>query len=127
MAQTILMKKKVIRRLEILLHILTSVILLLKGFDQFTKTIYFPAVILISLGLLVMLLNLFWRKLKVKPKEARTACYYIETPALLLISYIIHLEGVHTVPYAFFIASLLYAAVGFISSKKSKKINRQHF
>ena len=120
------MKKKAVRKLEVLLHVLTSVIFLIKGYDQLIKAIYFPAIILLSLGLLVMALNLFWKKFKVRPKHARTACYFIEAPALLIIAYIVYLEGRHTTPYAFFIASVMYPMVGLISTKKTGKINKQH-
>ena len=121
------MKKKVLRKTETFLHFLTAAIILIKGYDELTKHIFFPAFILLSFGLLVLVTMLLWRPLRIKPKEARRSCYFIEAPALLVISYVVYLEGRHTVPYIFLIAAFLYPAMGFISSKKWKKINKQHF
>ena len=120
------MKKKNIRRLETLLHILTSIILLIKGYDQFTKGIYFPAFILFGFGFLVLSIILFWRKLKIRPKQARVSCYFIESPALLVTAYILSLEGRDSLPFIFSLAALLYPAVGFISTKKARKPFKQH-
>ncbi|MCW4470443.1 hypothetical protein OGH69_15840 [Flavobacterium sp. MFBS3-15] len=118
------MKKKTFRKLEVLLHILTAAILLLKGFDEVVKRLYFPGCILLGLGLLVLIISLFWRKLGIKPKQARIMCYYIEAPALFLISYMLHLEKKGALPQFFLLAGMLYPMLGFISSKKFKKINK---
>ncbi len=120
------MKKKTIRRLEIFLHILTAVILLLKGYDQLSKGIYFPAFILFGFGLLVITIILFWRQLKIRPKQARVSCYFIEAPALLVTAYVLSLEGRDSLPYIFSLASLLYPAVGFISTKSARTPRKLH-
>ena len=118
------MKKKQVRRLELLLHLLTSAILLLKGFDLVQRKLYFPGGIILGLALIVLLIITLWRPLKIKPRQARVTCYYLETPALLVIAYVLHLEQKEFMPYIFFISAILYPAVGFISSKKFKKIRK---
>jgi hypothetical protein len=116
-------KKKTFRKLEIFLHILTATMLLLKGSDEVIKHLYFPGFILIGLGLLVILICLFWRKFSIRPKQARIMCYYFEAPALFLISYMLYLEKNEALPQFFLLAGMLYPMLGFISSKKFKKIN----
>ncbi|WP_294824844.1 hypothetical protein [uncultured Flavobacterium sp.] len=118
------MKKRTFRKLEIFLHILTSAILLLKGFDEVVKHLYFPGFILIGLGLLVLTITIFWRRLGIRPKQARIMCYYIEAPALFIIAYMLHLEKKEALPQIFILAGMLYPMLGFISSKKFKRINK---
>lgn len=120
------MKKKTVRRLEYFLHILTALILLLKGSFEVSKGLLFPAFIITVPALTVLAILLLWRKLKITPKHARIVCYYIETPALLVSAYVLHLEGKELQPYFFFLAALLYPVVGFISTKKFKKIQKPH-
>ncbi|AWH83624.1 hypothetical protein HYN59_00170 [Flavobacterium album] len=118
------MKKKTFRRLEILLHVLTSVILLLKGYAEVVKHLYFPGCILLGLGIIVLSITFFWRKLNIKPKQARIMCYYIEAPALFLTAYVLYLEKNESLPHIFLLAGMLYPMLGFISSKKFKRINK---
>lgn len=118
------MKKKTVRRLEYFLHILTAIILLLKGSFEISKGLFFPAFIITAPALTVLVILLFWRKLKITPKHARVFCYYIEAPALLISAYVLHLEGKELQPYLFFLAALLYPVVGFISTKKFKKLKK---
>ncbi len=118
------MKKRTFRKLELLLHILTSLVLLLKGYDEVLKGLYFPGCILWGLALLVLIISLFWRKLGIKPKQARIMCYYIEAPALFLTAYVLHLEEKEALPQIFLLAGMLYPMLGFISSKKFRKLNK---
>jgi len=117
-------KKRTFRKLEIFLHFLTSAILLIKGFDEIVKHLYFPGLILVGLGLLVIIITFFWRKLGIRPKQARIMCYYIEAPALFIIAYMLHLEKKEALPHIFLLAGMLYPMLGFISSKKFKRINK---
>ncbi len=119
------MKKRTFRKLEALLHFLTGLVLLLKGIDLITRHLYFPASILLGLGLAIFIVNFFWRRLQIKPKQARVLCYYLESPALLVTSYVLYLEHTDNFPHIFLIAAILYPAMGFISSKKFKKINNR--
>jgi hypothetical protein len=120
------MKKKTVRSLEYFLHIMTGVILLLKGYMEMNVGLYFPGFLLTAPAFTVLIIILFWRKLNIPPKHARVACYYIEAPALLVAAYVLHLEGKELHPYFFFIAAMLYPVVGFISTKKFKKLKKPH-
>lgn len=119
------MKKRTIRNLEIFLHFLTAFILLIKGYDEIKKGLYYPALIIIGLAMTVLIIMIFWRKLRIRPKEARTACYYIESPAMFITAYVLYLEQKESLPPIFIMAGIIYPAVGFISSKKFKRFSRQ--
>jgi low temperature requirement protein LtrA len=112
------MTKRTRRRLELFLHLLTTLVLLLKGFDIYKRHIYFPAFIIFGLALVIPGLLFLWRFLSMKRREARTACYYIEAPALLIISYVLHLQEKEFLPHLFLIAAVVYPVAGLISSKK---------
>jgi hypothetical protein len=118
------MKKKTFRQLEVILHVITVATLLLKGYDEVKRGLFFPGGIIIGFAFTALIIALFWRRLYIKPRIARTACYYIEAPALLLTSYVLYLENKEFLPDIFLIAAILYPAFGFISSKKFKKLNK---
>ena len=118
------MKKKTARKLEYFLHFITALLLIIKGIDEVVKGLYFPASIILGIALLVFILIFFWRKLKIKPKQVRITCWYLESPALLVVSYVLHLEKKEFTPYIFLLAAIMYPAMGFISSKKFKKIRK---
>lgn len=118
------MKKKTLRRLELLLHILTISILALKGYDEITHRIYFPAFITFGLAATVLCVLFFWKSFNLTPRESRIICYYIEAPALLITSYMFYLDKKETVAGIALIATLLYPLVGFISTKKFKKLKK---
>ena len=118
------MKKRTFRKLEILLHVLTSVILLLKGSEEIYRGLYFPGCILAGLGVIVLTISFFWRRMNIRPKQARVMCYYIEAPALFITAYVLYLENKDTLPQIFLLAGILYPMFGFITSKKFKKINK---
>ena len=120
------MKKKTVRRLEYFLHILTAIVLLLKGFDEAGKGLYFPGFIITVPAVIVLAVILFWRKLKITPKHSRVTCYYLEAPALLVTAYVLYLEGKEFYTEFFFLAALLYAGVGFVSTKRFKKLKNTH-
>jgi hypothetical protein len=119
------MRKKTFRKLEVLLHFLTALLFLLKGCDELNRRLYFPGTILLGLSLTLLTINGFWRSLRIKPRQARISSYYLESPALFLISYVLFLEKQEFMPYIFLIAAILYPAMGFISSKKFKRIKNQ--
>ncbi len=118
------MKKKTLRQLEILLHILTVIILVLKAGDELSRKLYFPAFITLGLAAIVVSLLFFWKVFRLSPKQSRLMCYYIETPALVLTSYVLYLEKKETAASIAIIAALLYPMVGFVSSKKFKKLKK---
>ncbi len=120
------MKKKTFRKLEVLLHFLTAFVLLLKGCDELNKRLYFPGLIILGLAITILTITIYWKKLYIKPKQARLVCYYLESPALLITSYMLYLENKMFLPYIFFIASILYPAMGFITSKKFTQIKNTH-
>ncbi|RWX00790.1 hypothetical protein [Flavobacterium cerinum] len=116
------MKKKTFRKLEVLLHFLTAFILLLKGCDELNRGLYFPGCIILGLAITILVITIYWKKLYIKPKQARIVCYYLEAPALLITSYVLYLENKLFLPDIFFIAAILYPAMGFITSKKFNQI-----
>ena len=116
------MNKKAFRRLEYFLHFLTELLLLIKGADEVSRGLYFPGLIITALALTVLVISLFYRRLKIRPKQARTICWYIEAPALLVTAYMLYLEKREFAPHIFLLAAIMYPAMGFISSKKFKRI-----
>lgn len=118
------MKKKAARKLESFLHFITATVLLLKGIDEIVRKLYFPGAIIIGLALTVLVINFFWRFFKITPKQARTVCWYIETPALIVTAYMLHLERKEFMPYIFLLAAVIYPVMGFVSSKKFKKMRK---
>lgn len=118
------MKKKIVRRAEVFLHLVTSSVLILKSADEFGKRLYFPGGILLGLALCVLCLLFLWRRLAILPRHARVACYYIEAPALFVTAYVFSLEQKELLTYLFLLSAILYPAVGFVSSKKFKRIKK---
>lgn len=118
------MRKRTIRRIEYVVHVVTALILLLKGAILLRQHLYFPGLILIGLAAVILIVLLLWKQLKISPKQARIACYYVESPALFLTSYMLFMEGREFQPYIFIIAGLMYPLVGFISSKKFKRMKK---
>jgi hypothetical protein len=114
-------KKKTLRRIELLLHILTAVLLSLKAYDEMNRRVFFPAFIILGICILLVAILFFWRLLHIPPKQARAVCYYMETPALLVISYMFYLEDKESIACAFLIASVIYPLVGFLSLTTNKK------
>ena len=119
------MKKKTFRKLEALLHFLTALVLLLKSIDLIVSKLYFPGSILLGLAVIILIISIFWRKVGIKPKQGRIICYYLESPALLITAYVLSLEDKGNFPHIFLIAAILYPAMGFISSRKFKKLKKR--
>ncbi|MDV6167876.1 hypothetical protein R1T16_05530 [Flavobacterium sp. DG1-102-2] len=120
------MKKKTFRKLEVLLHFLTAFILLIKGCDELNRNLYFPGGIITGLAILILAITIFWKTFYISPKQARQICYYLEAPALLVTSYMLHLEGKNFLPDIFLVAAMLYPAMGIISSKKFKDYSKKY-
>ncbi len=118
------MKKRRMRSIEKALHIITVLILLLKATDLLKKNLFFPASIILMLAFTTLAILLFRRKMRIRPRHAGIICFYLESPALLVISYSLYLEKKEMLPYIFFIAGLIYPMVGFIASKKFKQIKK---
>ncbi|MCO6148393.1 hypothetical protein [Flavobacterium sp. NRK1] len=116
------MTKKTFRKLEVLLHFLTAFVLLIKGCDEMNRRLYFPGGIILSFTVIIFIITIFWKTLYISPKQARQICYYLESPALLIISYMLHLEGKMFLPDLFLIAAIIYPVMGYISSKKFRHI-----
>lgn len=89
------------------------------------RGLYFPGVIILGLALTILAITIFWKTFYIKPKQAREVCYYLECPALLIISYVLHLEGKPFMPDIFLIAGMLYPVAGFISSKKFNRLRHE--
>lgn len=121
------MKKKTFRKLEVLLHFLTSFVLLIKGCDELNRRLYFPGGIILGLAITILVIIIFWKPLYIRPKQARLVCYYLEAPALLITSYVLYLENKPFLPYIFFIAAMLYPAMGFMTSKKFNQTKNTQF
>jgi len=99
--------------------------LLLKGFDEIKRHLYFPASIILALATTILVIAFLWKPLKIVPKQARQICYYLECPALLLTAYLLYLEGKGSMPHIFLIAGIMYPVVGYITSKKAKRFKRR--
>lgn len=121
------MKKKTFRKLEVLLHFITAFILIIKGVDEMSRRLYFPGLIILGLALCILTLTIFWKTLYITPKQARQVCYYLESPALLVTAYVLHLEGKPFLPDIFLVAAMLYPMVGFMASKKPSQLKRHQF
>ena len=121
------MKKKTFRKLEVLLHFLTSFVLLIKGCDELNRRLYFPGGIILGLAITILVIIIFWKPLYIRPKQAQLVCYYLEAPALLITSYVLYLENKPFLPYIFFIAAMLYPAMGFMTSKKFNHTKNTQF
>lgn len=118
------MKKKTARKIELFLHFITALLLIIKGVDELTRGLYYPALIILGLALLVLIIIVFRKQLRIRPKQARIICWYSEAPALLVTSYMLHLEKREFTPHIFLIAAIIYPAMGFISSKRFKRIKK---
>ncbi len=101
------MKKKTARKLEYFLHFITALLLILKGVDEIIKELYYPGFIILGLATTVLIVAFFWRSLKIKPKQARIICWYLESPALLVTSYMLYLEKKEFMPHIFFLFSIM--------------------
>lgn len=86
------------------------------------RGVYYPGGILLGLALTILIISIYWRRLNIKPRQARVTCYYLEAPALLLMAYVLHLEGNESLPHVFLLSAFIYPAMGFISSKRFKRI-----
>lgn len=121
------MKKKTARKIETILHLLTAVILILKGAEQIRKQVYFPSIVICILALAVLAVTFLWKPLRLRPRQAKVTAYYIESPALLLTAYALHMEGREFLPHFFIIAGIMYPVTGFIASKRFKRIKKADF
>ncbi|OIQ21008.1 MAG: hypothetical protein BM557_04400 [Flavobacterium sp. MedPE-SWcel] len=118
------MKKKTARKLESFLHFVTALLLIIKGVDQLIKGLYYPATIIMGLAVIILVIVLFWKSLKMKPKKARIACWYVASPAFVVMAYILYLEKKEFLPHFFILLAMMYPVMGFISSKKFKKMKK---
>ena len=118
------MKKRTMRRLELVLHMITVLILLLKALDLLKQHLYFPAFIILMAAVSALAVITFKRQMRIRSKYAGIICFYIEAPALLVIAYALHLEGKPMLPYIFFTAGLMYPVAGFIATKKFRQIKK---
>lgn len=116
------MKKKKMQKLELVLHLLTVLVLLLKAFDLFKKGEFMPSMIILSLALATLIIITFRRKLHIRSRKAGIICFYLEAPALIFIAVVLHNEGKEFLPYIFLTAGIIYPVAGFIASKKFKQI-----
>ncbi len=116
------MKKRKIRRVETALHFVTVIVLLLKATDLLKKHLFFPAVIILMAAITALAILFFRRRLHIRARHAGIICFYIETPALFIIGYVLHLEGKELLPYLFLSAGFIYPVAGFVATKKFKQI-----
>ena len=115
------MTKRILRRLELIILLLTPVLLLLKAYDEIIRRVFFPAFIILGICIVLLAVLIFWKALQIAPKQARILCYYIATPAFIIAYYMSCLENKRHMATIFLFAALLYPLAGFIFTKRQKK------
>lgn len=115
------MKKRTLRRLELLILGLTPILLLFKAYDEILRKVFFPAFIILGLCIVLLIVLIFWKPLNIAPKQARILCYYIAAPAFIIACYMSYLENKKHMATLFLCAALLYPLAGFMFTKRLKK------
>jgi hypothetical protein len=109
--------RKAKRYFEFFVHLVIIGALLYKGYDEVTKHLYFPGIIILGLSAIAMVITFFWKQFKMPPRLARQSCYYIETLALLLTAYVYYLEKNIAFTNYCIITGVACAVVGFLSTR----------
>lgn len=113
--------KKLVRQTEMLLHAALTGILLLRGGQLILSHMYYPGVILLGLMSITMMITLFWKRLRLAPRDARMACYYLETPALLLNYVVFNTIGATLAAQVCLIATVALPFLGFATAIKTHR------
>jgi hypothetical protein len=112
--------KKILRKIELLLHSLIIALLLWKGILLLSEGMYFPALLIMGLSLTAIIIALYWKKFRLAPREARQACYYIEGPVFLIL-YILCTTHERNLAQVLLMAAILFPFIGFATSLKTRR------
>ncbi|MFP9099720.1 hypothetical protein ACLI09_11755 [Flavobacterium sp. RHBU_24] len=112
--------KRILRKTEILLHSVIIALVLWKGILLFREGMYFPAGLVTGLSLTAMAITIYWKKLRLAPREARQASYYIEGLAFLTL-YVLCTTHERNLAQLLMMASIVFPFIGFATSLKTSK------
>ena len=112
--------KRILRKLELLLHSFIIALILWKGILLFTTGMYFPALLIMGLSLTTIVISINWKKFKLAPREARQACYYIEGPVFLIL-YVLCTTHERNLAQVLLMAAIVFPFIGFATSLKTGK------
>ena len=107
--------KKFLRITEILLHSVIIALVLWKGFLLFKIGLYFPALMIMGLSLITISITIYWKKLRLAPRQARQACYYLEG-VIFLILYALCTVHERNLAQVLLMAAILFPFIGFVTS-----------
>jgi len=117
------MESKRKHRLEIMLHILTAMILMIKGYDKIGHHHLAAGGIIVGFGILVLFIALFGEKMGLSHKTAKLVCYAVESVALFITAYVFFGDGKKFIPYLYAFAAVMYLVAVVLTAKKREKVH----
>jgi hypothetical protein len=112
--------KKILRKLELLLHSVIIALVLWKGILLFSEGMYFPALLTMGLSLTAIIISLYWKKFRLAPRQARQASYYLEG-VIFLIIYALCTAHERNLAQVLLMAAIVFPFIGFATSLKTGK------
>lgn len=106
---------------DFIVHLLTVLVLLLKGYDKIEHHQFVSGGILVALGVSVLVLTFFSDFFSLSHQAAKTVCYFIEFVALSIIAFSFFTEGKQFLPYAFAFSALLYLIVAVVKVRRQSR------
>lgn len=113
--------KKLARKIEMLLHALLTGVLIFRAVLLIKDGLYYPGGIMMGLLLAAVVISLFWKQLKLAPRDARLACYYLEAPTLLLNYVVFNIEGDVLAAQVCLIATVSLPFIGYATAIKTHR------
>ncbi|GHA78090.1 hypothetical protein [Pontibacter akesuensis] len=107
-------------KLATFVHLMTVLVLLLKGTDKLTHEYWLSGSILVLLGLLVLALVVLEKRLHLNHHNVRQTCLLIESFALFVMALVFYQEGRQYLQYVFGACALTYLAVAIVEYRKHK-------
>ncbi|QCR21143.1 hypothetical protein [Pontibacter sp. SGAir0037] len=108
-------------RLELFLHLLTALVLLLKGADKISHSHFISGSLLLLLAFMILALVFLEKRLHLSHIRVKQICFLVESLALSIISIVFFQEGRHYLPYVFGACALTYLIVAIVSFAKAKE------
>lgn len=112
--------KRILRKLELLLHSVIIALVLWKGILLFSEGMYFPAVLVTGLSLTAMAITLYWKKFRLVPRQARQASYYLEG-VIFLIIYALCTAHERNLAQVLLMGAIVFPFIGFATSLRTKR------
>lgn len=109
-------------KLEFFLHLLTGLVLVLKGADKLTQSHLISGSIMLLLALLIFGLVLFGEKLNFSHSKVKRISWLIESLALFIVALVFYQEGRQYLQYVFGTCAIVYfilAIVHFVKHRNS--------